>query len=199
MKRLRSSAWNNVIMLIAASILIHAQDSPETVLTPNWVMQVEVKTDRTSYAVGESIHFTTTLTNLGTSVVYIAKSFFERGGGIAGFNVTVEQLTGKTSGKGCVAAGDRFDLHESRSPKQILQEDYLRLPPGGIVGFQSQYRGCVIANPGNYQMTATYCACDLNMGKVRSIAENPNQIVMGELKSKPWAFRVRAGRRSNGG
>jgi hypothetical protein len=188
----------NAVALLTILILSLSQSAFETSLTPNWVVQVSVKTDKDNYAVGEPIYVTATLTNAGKSVVYIAKTFFERGGGIAGFDVTVDQLTGKKSGKGCVAAGDRFDLHESRSPKQILQEDFLRLPPGAIVGYQFQYWGCVVAHPGKYQVIATYCACDLNTGRVRSIEEYANQIVTGELRSKPWAFRVLQGR-SDGG
>jgi hypothetical protein len=188
----------NAVALLAISILSLSQSAFETSLTPNWVVQVNVKTDKNNYAFGEPIYVTATLTNVGNSIVYIAKTFFERGGGIAGFNVTVEQLTGKKSGVGCGGVGDRFDSHEARSPKQILQEDFLRLPPGAIVGYQFKYRGCVIAHPGKYQVIATYCACDLNTGRVRSIDEYANQIVTGELKSKPWAFRVRPGR-SDGG
>jgi len=185
-------------ILLTISILLLPQSAFETSLTANWIMQVDVKTDKDSYVAGEPIYFTATLTNAGNSAAYIAKRFFEREGGIAGFGVTVEQLTGKKSGMGCAAAGDRFDLHESRSPKQILQEDFLRLPPGAIVGYQFRYKGCVVAHPGKYQVVATYCACDLNTGRVRSIDEYANQIVTGELHSKPWAFSVRRGTSEGG-
>jgi hypothetical protein len=164
--------------------------TPQETQTPHWGLEVEVKSDKTSYSVGEPIHFTATLTNVGNSVVYVAKTFFEHGGGIAGFNLTVEQLSGKRSGQGCLVAGDRGLLRDSRTPKQILEEDFLRLPPGGIVD-REEYHGCVIANPGGYQVTATYCACDLNTSVVKSSVQEPAKIVVGELRSKRWMFRVR--------
>lgn len=184
---------NVVLTVLAVSILMRSQTAKD-ILTPNWVMKVEVKTDKGSYSLGEPIYFTATLTNVGTSAVYVAKTFFDRGGGIAGFELSVKQLSGERSGKGCIAIGDRAVLPDSRTPKQILEEDFLRLPPGGIVGYREEYRGCVIAHPGRYQITATYCACDLNTSVVKPSVEEPAKLVMGELTSKPSVFSVRKSR-----
>src|SRR5215467_9319713 len=151
---------NVVLTVLAVSILMRSQTAKD-ILTLNWVMKVEVKTDKVSYSLGEPIYFTATLANVGTSTVYVAKTFFDRGGGIAGFGLTVKQLSGERSEKGCIAVGDRGVLLDPRTPKQILEEDFLRLPPGGIVGYREEYSGCVIAHPGRYQVTATYCACDV--------------------------------------
>jgi len=137
-----------VALALASSPLMQSQTTKGKKGTPTTNLVVEVKTDKTAYSVGESVYFTATLTNVGDSVVYVAKTFFERGGGIAGFDPTVEQLSGKRSGEGCVGVGDRGLFPESRTPKQILQEDFLRLPPGGIVGYRDEYRGCVIAHAG---------------------------------------------------
>jgi hypothetical protein len=71
-------------------------------------MQVEVKADKSSYGVGELVHFTALLKNKGNSEVYIAKEFYAAGGGNSGFIITVTQITGKRSGLGCGGAGDRF-------------------------------------------------------------------------------------------
>jgi hypothetical protein len=108
---------------------------------------VEIKPDKNTYLPNEPIHFRAVLRNAGNTAVYISKSFVQAGGGIAGFYVSVKRLTGKTSGSGCVAAADRFPPPDPRAPEQILREDYLRLLPGGIVGFESQYDGCVVRYP----------------------------------------------------
>lgn len=196
-KWVRTSTARFLILLASLSALASPQTSSNEVLTPNWVMQVDIKTDKSSYTVGDQIRFTATLTNKGRSAVYVAKSFFQRGGGIAGFGLSVQQLTGKRADIGCVAAGDRFPIKDPRTPSQILQEDYLRLPPGGIVGYEDQYRGCVVKYAGTYRITATYCACDLNTAKVMSEAEHGTQVLTGELESKPWTFRVRERRHAN--
>jgi hypothetical protein len=80
---------------------------------------------------------------------------------------------------------------DSRTPEQVLREDYLALPPGAIVGFETQYRGCVVQNPGEYQITATYSAQDLNVSKVRSVPGKADQIVTGQFHSEPSTFHVR--------
>jgi hypothetical protein len=89
---------NIVALALASSPLMQSQTTKGT---PTTNLLVEVKTDKTAYSVGESVYFTATLTNVGDSVVYVAKILFERGGGIAGFDLTVEQLSGKRSGEVC--------------------------------------------------------------------------------------------------
>jgi hypothetical protein len=173
-------AANIVALALASAPLMQSQATNGNGHANNELL-VEVKTDKAAYAVGEPIYFTATLTNVGDSVVYIAKTFFEQGGGTAGFDLTVEQLSGKRSGIGCLGVGDRGIFPESRTPQQILQEDFLRLPPGGIVGYRSEYRGCTIAHPGRYQVKATYCACDLNTRLVKSSVEEAAKVVAGEI------------------
>jgi hypothetical protein len=55
----------NAIALLAISILSLSQSAFETSLTATWVVQVNVRTDKNSYAVGEPIYVTATLTNVG--------------------------------------------------------------------------------------------------------------------------------------
>jgi hypothetical protein len=181
---------NVALTFLAVMVLMQSLTAKDS-LAPNWTMRVEVKTEKASYSVGEPVYFTATLTNVGSSVVYVAKSFFKHEGGTAGFDLAFKQLSGKRSGLGCGAVGDRTLLPDSRPPKQILKEDFLRLPPGGIVGYRDQYRGCVISRPGRYQITATYCACDMNTALVESSVEEPAKLVMGHLTSKPHVFTVR--------
>jgi hypothetical protein len=189
MKETCKFPWVTAVILLTVTVFLQAQTASKTSQTPN--LRVEVKTDKTDYAVGEAIYVTTTLANVGNSVAYIAKTFFESGGGIAGFSVSVSQLTGKRAEHGCSRARDRFCLREARTLKQILQEDFLRLAPGAIVGYRFLYAGCVVAHSGTYEITSTYCACDCNTELVRSLPEYANQIARGALISKPWVFHVR--------
>jgi len=180
------------IAVLASSVsLVNAQDPSKKGLASNWDLHVEIKTSKTTYLPDESIHYRVILRNDGHAAVYIARSFYSAGGGIAGFYVSVKQLTGKANGIGCVAAGDRFFENDPRTPEQILREDYLLLGPGGIVGFESEYDSCVVKHPGNYQITATYSAQDLNLGKVRLLADKADEIVTGQFHSAASAFRVR--------
>ena len=108
--------------------------------------------------------------------MYVAKTFLQSGGGIAGFELTVTQLSGKRSGEGCIALWDTVASLDSCSTKQIFQADFLRLPPGGIVGYRHEYHGCAIASPGRFQLKATYCACDLKPSVVKSSVDGPDKI-----------------------
>ena|ERR1700686_1991241 len=113
-----------------------------------------------------------------------------QGGGIAGFYVDVKQLTGKRSRCGGFA-GDRFSLPDARTPEQILGEDYLLLNPGELIGFESGYDCVGGVHSGTYQITATYAAQDLNINRVRLLADKADSIVVGRIQSKPLIFRVR--------
>lgn len=105
--------------------------------------------------------------------------------------VSVKQLTGRSSGRGCTFAGDRFAEKDSRTPEQILREDYLPLQPADIVGYEDEYNGCVVKHPGPYQIVATYLAFDLNIEKVKLLTENAAQVANGSVTSKPLTFHVR--------
>jgi hypothetical protein len=83
----------------------------------------------------------------------------------------------------------RITLPDSRTPEQILREDYLLLSPGEIIGFESQ-DDCV-ENSGTYRISATYAAQDLNINKFRLLADKAEAIVFGHLQSKPSTFRIR--------
>jgi hypothetical protein len=154
-------------------------------------LRVELRTNKTGYAVGEPVVFTAILRNNGSASVYISKDFSQAGGGIAGFYVEVKQLTGKSSGKSCVQAFDRYPT-ESRTPEQVLREDYLLLAPGAMVGIEAEFStGCVIGNPGTYEATVVYSAQDMNVNKVKEVAGKPDEIVTGQFYSAPSRFRVR--------
>jgi hypothetical protein len=118
-------------MLASSASPVKAQDSSEGRLTSHWDLHVEITTSKSMYLPDESIHYRVILRNDGHAAVYIARSFYEAGGGIAGFYVSVKQLTGKANGVGCAMAGDRAFGNDPRSSEQILREDYLSLNPVG--------------------------------------------------------------------
>jgi hypothetical protein len=154
-------------------------------------LHVEITTDKKVYARGEPVRYRVVLRNGGHSGVYIAKkSFGLAGGGIAGFYVDVKQLTGKPSDCLVGFAVDAFALHDARTPEQVLREDYLLLPSGGIVGREWE-DDCVGKYSGTYQITGTYAAQDLNIAKVRLLVDKADAIVVGRIESEPITFRVR--------
>jgi len=179
-----------VILICAISASVDAQ-APVSAGWRDKTIEVEVKTDKVLYITGEPIRFTVLLVNKGTSPVYIAKNFYSSGGGIAGFSLSIRQTEGRTSPE-CVVIGDRFgDGAGPRSAKQILKEDFLWLAPGGIVGFTGQYQGCAVKHQGSYELTATYCPCDLNTSNAQAAAKVDGTKIITELiQSKPWSFRL---------
>ena len=179
-----------VLFLLCWSWSASAQDSSRELQVLGRGFRVEIKTSKSTYAVDEPVRVTTVLRNTGNTNLYISKHFSEALGGMAGFFVSVTQLTGKPSKIGCVMAGDPFPRPDSRTAEQVLSEDYLLLPPGALVGFESQYRGCVVKYPGTYQVTAEYWG-GFDYNKVRQIADKGDQIVSGKFSSEPTTFRVR--------
>jgi hypothetical protein len=149
-------------------------------------VEVEVKTEKVQYSVGEPIQYTVLLINQKSSPVYVAKTFFASGGGIAGFSLSVKQTEGKSSAE-CSLDADRFvDTAGPRSAQQILKEDFLWLAPGGIVGFTGRYQGCAVKHEGIYELRATYCPCDLNTANAQSAAKQEGtEIITESIQSKP--------------
>jgi hypothetical protein len=181
-------------LLIVLSALVETAGFAQPSASTELGLRVTLKTDKDDYAVGEPVRITVLLQNRGTSPVYVAKSFSWAGFGVAGFSVSVEQLTGKKSDIGCGIAGSGLSVQDPRTPEQVLREDYLRLPPGAMVGFEDQYTGCSLMHPGTYEITATYSAQALSLDKVRLVSEKNGEIVRGEFRSKPLTFRVHDGK-----
>jgi hypothetical protein len=180
------------ILICVISASVNAQ-APVSVGSRDKTIEVEVKTDKVLYTIGEPIRFTALLVNRGTSPVYIAKSFLSSGGGIAGFSLSIRQTEGQNSPE-CPVYADRFsDTAGPRSAKQILKEDFFWLAPGGIVGFTGRYQGCAVKHEGSYELTATYCPCDLNTSNVQSAAKQEGtQTISKSIQSKPWTFRLQS-------
>ena len=180
-----------VLFVLCRSWSASAQDSSGELQIPGWGLRVEITTNKSIYAVDEPVRVTTVLRNTGNTYLYISKHFLGALGGSAGFSISVKQLTGKPSKVGCAMAGDSFRMPDSRTAEQVLNEEYLLLPPGALVGFETQYYGCVVKYPGTYQVTAVYSGRGLHYDKVRQIADKADQIVSGEFSSEPKTFRVR--------
>jgi hypothetical protein len=157
---------------------------------------IEVATLKKTYAVGEAVRFRALLINSGPAV-YVSKEFDHAGGGIAGFYVHVKQLSGNESGSQCGFAGDRLPDRINRSSEQILEEDFLLLPKAGIVGLEDNYPGCEVASPGEYEITATYSAQDLNMSKLPDQDTTGIRVLKGQIQSKPFRFRIVSGARTH--
>jgi uncharacterized protein (DUF58 family) len=97
-------ANSTFVLFLTFSLLANAQDFRKL---PQTDLRVEVRTNKRVYAVGESVRFTAILRNRGNTELYISKSFFRAGGVIAGFYVSIRQLTGKPSATACRSNGDR--------------------------------------------------------------------------------------------
>jgi hypothetical protein len=160
-------------------------------LTTSSHVSVEITTTKKIYSRGELIEFRVLLINKGTEPFWLSKSFSALGGGTAGFIINVKQLTGKRAKLACGIAGDRCPGTTSRSPEQTLKEDFLYLPPGGMIGYQDHYRDCSVVNPGRYQISADYVAGDLNQGKVASLKMNGAGVLqIGTYHSETILFTV---------
>jgi hypothetical protein len=154
----------------------------------NLGLQLEIQTDKSRYAAGERIRFKALLSNEGSSNIYVAKSLSEAGAGVAGFSISVKQLTGKPNRLGCGSIRSTDGADDRRTSEQILREDYMSLPPKGIVGYEDEYHGCVVSNSGTYEIKATYCACGFNVDRLGR--EKPAQVAVGAITSRPLRFRV---------
>src|SRR5436190_7436047 len=157
----------SVFLVICADIVAFGQDRIANDVTPR--VRIELTIEKKVYGRTEPVKFKALLSNLDSNGFYISKSFYQAGGGIAGFYIYGTQLSGKRGGTVCGAmAGDAFKSSESRSPEQILKEDFLPLQPGGFVGYDGKYQPCTISNPGEYEIWVEYITGDLSQSVVRS-------------------------------
>ena len=166
------------------------QEAQEVIPLPH--ARVELTLDKKIYGRREVWKFRATLVNTDPRGFYISKSFQEAGGGVAGFYIAVSQLSGKKDGSGCSThVGDAFRATETRSPEQILKEDYFPLQPGGFVGWSSEYSPCNVNSRGEYEITAEYFTSDLSQKFVRSLVIKRQRVLDGKFRSKPVKFWVR--------
>lgn len=155
-------------------------------------VRVEITTNKKIYSVGEPIQFRALLVNTSSgSPTWISKGFWYSGGGIAGFQVNVIQLSGKKPSKCSIFAADRFDSPGSRTPKQVLEEDFMLLGPREMIGFEDTWSRCAKNYPGKYEITAEYCTCDLNQDRVKDLEVNRSLVLSGTYRSRPVSFEIR--------
>jgi len=153
---------------------------------------VELTINKKVYGRRESVRFKAILKNIDPRGFYISKSFYEAFGS-AGFSVYGRQLSGKKGGFNCGRGiGDRIRATpESRSPEEILREDFLQLRPGGFVGYEETYQPCVVSNPGEYEIWVEYVTGDWSQGLVRPLVVNRERVLDGTYKSRPVKFWIR--------
>jgi hypothetical protein len=187
---------SEVFIPLAAFVSFLTFTTAQTSTEPSGV-KVEIELVKRQFSVGERVKFRALLINRGPSAVYVSKRFSRAGGGSAGFYVHVKQRTGKLPSIGCVSATDLGPEREDRSPEQILKEDFLSLPAGGMIGYEAWYDGCRIENPGNYEIKAEYSAQDLNQGKVKSFKIEDASVLAGQYESNPVVFSVTRESRSD--
>jgi len=180
----------SLLLLICPAIATFGQDSSGGSPAPR--VQIELIIPKKVYGRSEPVKFKALLSNLDSSGFYISKSFYQAGGGIAGFYIYGTQLSGKKGGEPCTeGAADAFKSSESRSLEQILKEDFLPLQPGAFVGYEGNYQPCKVNNPGEYEIWVEYVTGDLNQSAVRSLVVNHQRILDGKFKSVPVKFWVR--------
>lgn len=183
---MKSRCLASLLLLVFTSPLgLYAQDAlPATV-------RIEITTNKRVYAVGEQIRFRVLLVNASSSATWISKAFWYSGGGVAGFQVNVTQLSGKPPSPCSAAFGDRFGPSEQRTPEQILKEDFILLGTGEAVGFEDQYSRCAKYHRGKYGIVAAYSASDLNQERVKSVEMNRALVLNGTYRSAPVDFEIR--------
>jgi hypothetical protein len=181
-----------ILFVCAASMVCaRAQEQQETIPAPHAL--VELTVNKRVYGRREPVTFRAILVNDDPRGFYISKSFYGAGGGVAGFYVYGVQLSGKRRGEKCSAmAGDVFRLAaESRSPDQVLKEDFLPIQPGGFVGYEGAYQPCAISSPGEYEIWVEYETGDLSQGLVRTLVVHRQRVLDGKFKSNPVKFWIR--------
>jgi hypothetical protein len=179
-----------LVLICIANVTCAQEQEQREAPTPH--TRIELTLDKKVYGRREGVKFKAMLMNVDSNGFYVSKSFYEAGGGIAGFYVYGTQLSGKRDGFPCtMGAGDAFRRTESRSPEQILKEDFLRLSPGGLVGYEGEYKPCAVSNPGEYEIWVEYITGDLSQHLVRTLVVNHERVLDGKFKSMPVKYWVR--------
>jgi hypothetical protein len=161
-------------------------------------VRLEVMTNKKIYSVGEPIRWRAILVNSGESgsaAFYVSKTLGYDGGYIPGFDVSVRQLSGTPpKGPGCGVARDGLRRKPGRTPEEILKGDFILLPPGGLVGFETEYAGCDVRGPGRgkYKIVAYYYTADeARQYSSDELNVQGAHILTGRYKSAPFIFTVR--------
>ena len=121
---------------------------------------------KTAYKVGEPIDVTATLENAGTESFYVPKQIGESSGSIPGFDIVLLH-NGKPF---CHTIRDyacSATRQKRSSTEQLLNEHFLLLPPGGLIGIHIHLAtSCWLphsdpAPPGTYEVQVAYYGSDV--------------------------------------
>lgn len=162
-----------IALALAATLLLHAQTKAVPIMpSPRVVVVVPASIHK----VGEPLEVTVTLENVGTKSFYLPKEL-SGGGGIPGFEIRLsrsgEPYCFVNADYGCGRTG------KGKKVNQFLDEDFLLLPPGGLVGMHARLAtACKVVpqspplRPGRYEVTAVYsgssvCVPDLSNKKTK--------------------------------
>ncbi len=93
--------------------------------------------------------------------------------------------------------GDYLSPQDHRSSEQIFKEDFVRLPPGGLVGFEDELNrfppiGCAqpYQSVGKYVVVVVYSAKDRDKESVTSVLKG-EKLMDGRYESAPVTFTIR--------
>jgi hypothetical protein len=155
-------------------------------------VRVEVIPARKNFVEGEKPKFYLFLLNEGPSVVSVSKHWSFAGGGMSGFYVSVNQLSGKRPASGCgLTAADVFRLEDPRSAEQLKKEEYVELSPEMTVGTEYEVTYCdAIPNAGTFEITASFVTGDSYLHKISTLDTPDNHVLQGEFKATPLRFEV---------
>ncbi len=155
------------VFVLATTVLSNAQGKTETG-PPS--PKVALSLTQSVYKAGEPVEATVTLENVGSNSLYVPKHL---GGGYddLGFRVYIV----RNGEPYCIVEGSFVcGKVKRRSVEQLLKDDFLLLPSGGLIGLHVRLRtSCVRTGvipplpPGTYEIAAEYagsggCLPDLN-------------------------------------
>jgi hypothetical protein len=192
-----------VILAIALLIFLAIKPSASSQAAGSTDVRVEISTDKKTYTRGELVRFRAVLINKGSAPFYISKFFSYsssdmNGANTPGFEIRIRQVSGMGMRlPGCMSVGDYLSPSDHRTPEQILKEDFVRLPPGGLVGFEDDLNhfppiGCVkpYQSVGKYEVAAVYSTKDRDRERVTSVLGG-ERLLDGRYESAPTTFTIR--------
>ena len=135
---------------------------------------VTIHVEKHSFKSGEDITLTILL-EAGPEGVYIPKWWGGNGGGIPGFGVRLETLSGRGQAETCAMAADALPKHDPDAAA-VLNRDFIYLPAQHIIGLKTRIN-CPTKRRGKYLVSGFYSPFNIDADEVARLPETNGRVL----------------------
>jgi len=177
------------LLVAAFAFSTSGQDSAPSQSTQDLepIAIASIHVDKDSFKSGDDITLTFLL-EAGPGGIYVPKWWGEMGGGIPGFAVSLETLSGRGAAQTCGVARDAFEKHDPDAAA-VLNRDFIYLPAQHIIGLRTRI-DCPTKRRGKYLVRGFYSPFNMDADEVARLPETHGRVLRKIVQAQPVPISI---------